>query len=249
MDMKRIFIFLCSVCLSFSLLSQSGREWIPVWERSVLDSVMNLTYTHNEGYTGDSSWFRLGDSPIAVIFGTGGVNTRLLSADERFLVFLRILQPYIYEDSINQNLNSKTKYDFIDREHIILSKDIVKSFLGEDKVNEWQKYVHYYSPKEAKEKFNADTALYISLPHLKEGTYVSHYSYCTVVIIQKTGRGHVSMFCFYDDESKKDLKQHLSAVENMFRYEDRLPLKTKLCQPEIVTFVANPKQKKAEKLK
>ena len=232
--MKRIFIVFLFLFLFLTVVfPQKGLEWIPACERSILDSLMNLSYTYNENYIPDS--ISLSNYEL-----NANQRVNITSKDGHFMVMFDISPPFTQEDSIRYAKNDNY---ILDRNlgHMSFVKSIVDKHYGKQHVENWQDYVFYLSDVEAKTKFNADTAFYMSLPEKK---YYSRYNYCKVLVIQKYNRGSLPMFFLYDDEGKENLEKHIAAMENSFRYGDDLPLKEKLDSECIVRVIASPKQKK-----
>jgi hypothetical protein len=140
--------------------------------------------------------------------------------------------------------------DRVDKEHIDEVKDLIEEVYGENNVAQWKKYVQYYSAHDAKEQFNADTVITLSLPKKKDGYYIRPYPYCSVLILKKAGRGCLPMFCFYDEVGKKNLEKYMSDMKGTFRYGDEPPLIDKLVRTrDIVTIRSLPRQKKQDPIR
>jgi hypothetical protein len=234
--MKKILFCFIFAGLSISLLhSQENSGMMSSVKRDILDSVMNLNYTHPEGYILDSTYFeRIDDVYLSRIHAAISVfdETHLASRDGHFLTFLLIQEPSTRENSV-------------DKEHIYEIKNLVKELYGEKNVDKWEKYVRFYSSQDAKREFNADTVISLSLPKEKNGYYVSPYPYGSVLVIQKNNRGYLPMFCFYDETGKKNLEKYMSDLKGAFRYGDEQPLKKNLDRTrDLVTVRAIPMQKK-----
>jgi hypothetical protein len=240
--------------LSVSLLfSQNNSGMMSSVKRDILDSVMNLHYVHPKGYildttNNDNNWKNnIYSDGIRRTIGSF-VETRLMSEDGHFSTFLYIDEPFTFEDSVNMCGNGIS--DRVDKKHIYRIKDIVGEFYGEKKAARWKKYVRYYTSQDAKSEFNADTVIFLSLPGMKKGYYVSPYPYCSVLIIQKNDRGYLPMFCFYDETGKKNLEKYLSDLRGAFRYGEEQPLKKKLDRTwGLVIMRAMPMQKKGKHIR
>ena len=59
----------------------------------------------------------------------------------------------------------------------------------------------------------------------------SHYTHGTVLIIQKNGRGFVTLYCFYDEKAIKKLDTYMAAIEGTLKYRDS--------EPELKKYVVN----------
>lgn len=206
---------------------------MPVWERSVLDSTMNLHYLNQENYIPGSRTLRANSIKSS--------NVYIASKDSHFLTLLDIVQPFRLTDSM---LIPNVR-EWINKEHIFLVKNLIKSIYGEENARNWKNYVRYL-PKEEVENFNADTVICISLPPMYEEYYMKPYPYCRVLIIQKEERGCLPMYFLYDEEGKKDLGKHITAMINSFRYGEEKPLLRKLVNEDVLFFVPNPQQKKQD---
>lgn len=239
--MKKLLLFIFSSGFFIPIaFSQKALEWMPLWERSVLDSVMNLYYTPQENFVTDTM-------PISI--ERGDKEYHLASKDGNFIVLFKISQPFTREDSIRySNLTDNTKYegkiswDRINKDQILIAKDIISDNYGKENTEKWKNYVQYLSDTDAKTKFNADTAFYISLP---EKRYTSKYNHCKVLIIHKKDRGCLPMFFYYNDDAKEKLTGYISAMESSFRYGDEPPAKNKLENQDVVEMIALPMQEKS----
>lgn len=227
--MKRIIIGLCA-CVLFTgkTFSQNGTEHFPKYPRNILDSVMNLKYISHDGYFMDTVEIQ---EDLFFDYHLGIMkNPHIASEDGNFKVFFDISTPFLQKDSVDlaaPMYRGSIDADRVDKEHIFSIRFFIHKIYGEEDLNSWKKYARYLSYAEAKEKFNADTAIYITFP-MKENPYVESYPYCLMLVIQKKGRGFFSMFFVYNDEGKKDLDKHIAAIEHSFRYGEESPLKQKL---------------------
>ena len=80
--------------------------------------------------------------------------------------------------------------------------------------------MQYYSQKETKEKFNANTAFTYSVKLNDDELYKDKYKSLKVLVLQKRDRGFVELYCFYTDDGAKELEKYWALLENAFRYED-----------------------------
>ena len=241
--MKAI-IYVCSLLGLFCIMindfevSQAGISWMKYDKRIILDKVMNIEYSHPEGFLGDS---------VFVCLDWNNSEVSLVSKDSSFIVFY----------SIN---NPKT----MDLEHVVGS--IVQLSFGKDA--DWKDFVHFYPQHVVKGKFNADTVISLSLaPEIHKDydfennrnnyffnkinkQYNSSYTNCTVLIIQKEGRGFVTMYCFYDEKAMDNIVTYITAIEGTLRYRDNEPeLKKYIINEDLVTVcIGVQRQKKSEKI-
>jgi hypothetical protein len=155
---------------------------------------------------------------LALAFNLGGVSGIVNSKDKHFMVFTHIEEILTPDAAKNYSKNGFIIRE--DQEHISVVRRILKCLKGENARNTWKNHVKYYSNKDTKDKFNADTAIICSLILPEHLYYQDIYSYCKVLIIHKKGRGYLPLFCFYDDKAVKNLTGYMTAVESMFRYRD-----------------------------
>ncbi len=151
-------------------------------------------------------------------------NNQLHSRDGQFIAFIRIYKPFDKQDSIDmKKLFPGGKYDIIDKMHINLIKQDLSTSLGKEAALNWKQNVKYYTTASAKEKFNADTAISVTIRLEPVDFYKGKYSKLEALYIQKRGRGFVNFYCFYTDEVKKNARlyeKYKKAIEGVFRYED-----------------------------
>ena len=211
---------------------------MPLWQRSVLDSTMNLHYINNDNYFTNSK--SLNNSMHRGI--PDGIN---ISSKNGHLIAILSVIPPLPPKADTVHLGGK------DIQHLRISENLIKFVYGESKilheekqVIKWKNYVRYLSDTEIKEKINADTAIIVSLPPLYEDYYMKPYPYCTVLILQKNERGCLPIYFLYDEEGRKDLKMHITEIASSFRYGEELPLLKELNNKEIVVLYAYPKQKR-----
>lgn len=235
---KIIFLFVIISLFVANVFSQKGFVQLPYWEKCVFDFVMNLTYTHNLKYKLDSTCFRLENLSDTQSF-------QLTSEDESFKVFIKVRQPFVQEDSGSLSSGSDFNMDRVDKERILEAETIVAKSYGEEKLNSWREYADFFSTDEAIEKFNADTAFYITLPFLGSGYFQHSYPYCKVFIIQKRGRGYLPVACIYKDDEKDGLNEYFAEIETLFKYGSEPTLLKKL-KGDMVVVVPLGKQTKSK---
>ena len=231
-----LFVFFSWLMIT-PLFSQIETSWMKRDRRIILDKVMNMEYSHPAGYVGDSLYNCIVNDHVEV---------NLVSNDMSFRVFYSIHNPITKEDSINRvaSIMIPEKFNLLfvseDLGHIDRAGMITSLSFGNSL--DWKSYFKYYSSDDAKTKFNADTVLVsVSLPfevhpdytlyskreinpyYDINGRYNSNYTYCTVLIIQKKGRGFVTLYCYYDDNAAKNLDIYMAAIEGTLRYREGEP--------------------------
>ncbi|WP_106828262.1 hypothetical protein [Parabacteroides pacaensis] len=80
-------------------------------------------------------------------------------------------------------------------------------------------HVTYSSPEYAKTTFNADTVIRYKLK-MYGWKLQERYTDNTVFMLQKSGRGFVSLFCFYTEEGKKNFDHYMKMIENMIWFRE-----------------------------
>ena len=235
--------------------SQAETGWIRFGERTILDRVMNMEYSHPAGFLGDSTKILCSE-----ITSGSCLAVSLSTEDLSFIAFYDIHNPVTKEDSIfySNAIDSSGKpiNTPVDNNSLFVKFTVQKSF-GNDA--NWKDYVHYYPSDEAKSKFNADTVLSIVIPldvnedykDIKAPTrpppvgielFQGDYSHCTVLIIQKRGRGCVAIYCLYDEKKVPDVGAHIAAIEGTLKYRDGEPELKKLenFSPAVVRGLRRP---------
>ena len=239
MNTNRHILFLTFTILFISSVhSQKGLNWMRLWERSILDSTMNISYNNTENIIPDSSSLNL-PSQMDV-----SRRNHLISTDGNFMVFFDIMPPFTRSDSIKftkMDVHKLHNWDKVNKEHILKAEAIISKYYGSENRDNWRNHTSYLANDEAKANFNADTAIYISLP--RKDNYFDSYNYYSVLIIQKQDRGCLPMHLFYNENGKEKLNEYLSIMGNTFKYEDAPPLKEKIDNNEIM-IVSPPMQKK-----
>lgn len=146
---------------------------------------------------------------------------QLHSNDEQFIAFIPVHKFFTREDSIDmKKFFPGMPFDVIDKIHSNAIKNNIKMSLGEEAARDYIKYITYYSPEEAKHKFNADTAISFQIKLDFNDYYEEKYNHLDALFLQKKGRGYINFYCFYTDSAIKKLPEYWKAIEGVFRYED-----------------------------
>lgn len=145
---------------------------------------------------------------------------QLHSNDEHFLAFISMRRPFTSQEIIRlKELFGNGLYEN-DKAHINQIRTDIEYAYGHQAALHWRKYVTYYSPAEAKNKFNADTAVIFSVKLDSAEYYKKKYRFFDALFLEKKERSWVSFYCFYDEAGKENLSNYMKAVESVFRYED-----------------------------
>jgi len=145
---------------------------------------------------------------------------QLHSNDEQFLAFISMRRPFTFQEIIQMGKLFPNGLYENDKAHMYQIRANIKYVYGDQAALNWRKYVTYYSPTEAKSKFNADTATIFSIKFDSTDYYKKEYKFLDTLFLEKKERSWVSFHCFYDEEGKKDLSTYMKAIESVFRYED-----------------------------
>ncbi|WP_316793713.1 hypothetical protein [Pedobacter frigoris] len=193
--------------------------WMGHYYRDILKS-MGLIYRTTDTFEEVKGSECFNDNPKLKEILTC-VSHHLYSKDKEFVVFIPIYKPFSRQDSIEmKQMMPGGNFDHIDKQHTNSIRRDIGSSLGKDASLNWKQYVTYYSAKEAKTKFNADSAVFVPIKLDPQDYYKGKYNHMEALYLQKKGRGFVNFYCFYTDKAKKKLPQYRKAIEEIFRYED-----------------------------
>lgn len=116
----------------------------------------------------------------------------------------------------NPDLNISQELD-----HLRYARNDLKQLMERDAAQDWNDKVNYYESKWAKEKINADTAIYYSAQLKPEHYYRGKYRNLWVFIRKKENRVVVRSYSLYEDDiPQEELAQYKEAVKNAFKYDD-----------------------------
>jgi hypothetical protein len=199
-----------------SIAHSQDDSWLNYNSTETLRS-MNLEYRHPKDFTGSYSTECFDEYPD-LEKRSSCWSMKIQSNDGHFIAFLYFETNSLPQDSVWHKTNPALAKDMI---HIMYIKKDLAATLEKEEANQWQKHVQYYLEKEAKSKFNADTAIIYSLK-LSE-PYKNKYNHCKTLIIQKKSRGFVSVQCFYDDMAAEKNSGYMNDMEGIFKYGEKQP--------------------------
>lgn len=85
----------------------------------------------------------------------------------------------------------------------------------------WHESAYFFSPEETRTKFNADTAAFFTLTLPSGHYYLEKYRYIDVFMLQKNGRGFVTLVSFYTETAKQNIDWYRQQLWGSLRwYED-----------------------------
>lgn len=152
----------------------------------------------------------------------------LVSEDEEFISFLSLHNFLKKADAIRMqqdfpgmklpNLNNQHANSV--RAEILYSLGKDAALRGPNAGFNWKEYVQYYSDKDARRKFNADTAITYDIVLNDDEYYLGKYKYLRALVLQKKDRGFVAIYSFYTDKAKRRLTKYWKATEGILRYDD-----------------------------
>ena len=216
-----IFFVIICVLIVAPIFSQTDINWMKHKKRIILDKVLNIEFIHPEGFIGDS---------LLMCLDTNLSDVSLMSEDESFRVFYTIQYSRTKEDSVIFSRNLM---------YVGYLRSIAEISFGKDA--DWKDHVSYYSQQIAKDKFNADAVILMSLPpeihddfdfgnnrknyffNAVNRQYNSNYTHGNVLFIRKIGRGSLTLYIFYDEKATKNLDAYMEAIERTIRYRDDEP--------------------------
>ena len=196
-----------------------GKGWMPPEHVAIL-KWMKLNYKKPHGFKEaylESECFS--SNPKLALLLTC-ISNKLYNDEGDFIAFMPIY-PVLSPQAVAEwkKIIPNFKYE-MNQIHISQAREMIKLDIGDKAAEEWRKHVTYYSEKDAKRKFNADTAFTFSLKLDSGQYYKDRYQYLDVLFIQKNGRSFVNLCCFYDETGKKNLPKYWKAIEGLLRYED-----------------------------
>ncbi len=193
-------------------------KWMAKYFVDVLKSI-KLDYKKPDGFKEVPGWDCFDSIPkLHLILSCA--NNQLYADDGHFMAFITINRPFTPHEIIEwKKLFPNGLFDN-NKAHMYQIKGNIKYAYGDQAALEWRKYVTYYSTADAKNKFNADTAITFPLKLDSSDYYKGKYKYLNVLFLEKKDRSWVSFHCFSDDEGKKNLAKYMKAIEGVFRYED-----------------------------
>lgn len=146
------------------------------------------------------------------------VSHLLQSEDDQFMAFMQTHRLFTKSEIVEMRRLS----DSFDPDNIFTGnmKYIIKVFFGNEKADNWEELVDFYSTEEAHKKFNADSAMKLSISLAPEDYYKHDYKYVDVLFFQKKERGFISFFCFYTDKARGNFDHYWEKIEKAFCYED-----------------------------
>lgn len=194
-------------------------EWMAQFHRTILDT-MKVTFKQPTNFRGTDSVECFKTYPKLQLIMTCAGN-QLVSADGDVLIFLYIYKPFRRADSISmQKMFPNKNFDVIDKVHANTIRNNIMFSQGETAASDWKKFVTYYPEKEAKAKFNADTAIKFSINLKQEDFYKNKFQFLKALFIQKKDRGFLGIYVFHTAEGERKIEDYWRQIETIFKYED-----------------------------
>jgi len=191
-------------------------EWLGSDSR-VLSS-MNVVYRKPDGFKELPSVTECFKENVKFEEAFTCVSHLLQSEDDQFMAFMQTFRLYTKSEIVEKKrLSNNFDPDNISTGNM---QYIVKVFFGKEKADNWEELVDFYSPEEAHEKFNADSAMKLSISLAPGDYYKNDYKYIDILFFQKKERGCISFFCFYTDKARGNFDQYWEKIEKAFYYED-----------------------------
>ena len=150
------------------------------------------------------------------------LSNKISTTDGECLVFVPVSKKFsgIEVDSILIKNHYENWNDRIDNFHIDQIKSYLKTVYGDYTSDNWKDFVTYYSNREAKNIFNADSAITFNIKLRKEDYYLGKYTNVKFLFIQKKGRFYNMIISFYTDLAMRRINEYNKLVESIYRYEN-----------------------------
>jgi len=163
----------------------------------------------------------------------------ITSKDQNFLICFRS-EGYDPNDTVTKKGNDlhliSIKKDLADSLFPNINEsDSIKNAGDRAKI-QLRDHVTYHSPEYAKQSFNADTVISYKL-NMQGHKIKDRYTDNNVLVLQKNGRGYITIYCFYTQKGKKELDKYMKQIENMFWYRQDWDMKIR-----VVPFSSLPKE-------
>lgn len=206
-------------CLLFQIKSFAQSEgWISDHEMS---SFNNLSYNKPSGFgeiMGDDCFED--NSKLKEIIYCGG--NQLHSIDDKVIVFIMFSSLYTLQPNDRPVVivppSRKANEFSSDRYYLwYIKQDIIKA-LGNERENQWEDQIDYYSDKKTKRKFNADLAFKYTLPLETTDYYKGEYNNLKVLFMAKD-KAFLRIYYLYKNMPKKELAKYEREIEGIFMYK------------------------------
>lgn len=219
--MSRIYlvIFLLSTIFSTSVLGQEKGEntWMHNSTLEILES-MGIQYQKPHGFQEAFGIECFDDNPkLKNAFKC--LDSKLISEDKECVIFIPTYRILTKEDSIRINKILKGSIKSLNNFHINNARVQIKALYKDENLSGWKNEVTYFSSKDAKKKFNADTAIYYSLRLNPDVGYKKRFNNIYSLFLQKKDKGFVNIIVFYSDKIKDDIEKKLIHIEKTIKYK------------------------------
>lgn len=144
---------------------------------------------------------------------------KLISKDDECVIFMPINRILTKEDSIEINKIFRGSITSLNNFHISNARIQIKTLYKDENLSDWKSKVKYFSAKDAKSKFNADTALFYSLRLDPDISYGKKFNNIYSLFLQKKDKGFINIIVFYSDKIKMDFEKKLMQIESMVNYK------------------------------
>lgn len=181
--------------------------------------IMKLNFSQPEGFIDEYLSECFGDNPKLFSMLLSCLDYGQHSKDGECVSFIQMFKP-LTEEEISTINRLFPKHPVKEgQQHIGKMQSIVKQYCGEEAAANWKDYVHYYTEEQAKQKFNADTAVLLTISLEKEFFYKGKYSHMDALFLSKNN-GNIENYLFYTDKAKRDIDQYRKGLEAMFWFRE-----------------------------
>ena len=172
---------------------------------------------------------------------------QLISDDDQFISFLEFAPIYTeeYEERLNIWFNRGRQHystnEMKEKHHRWKMKRTLKGYYDVSGVyvnpndptqllydsyrvrnigDSWRDSITVYSAKEARRKWNADSAFTFSLHLRPEDYYKKVFKHVKVLLILRKGRGYACIYSFYTDKAKENFDKYWRRIERVLRFRE-----------------------------
>ena len=212
-------------------------EWLRHHSRT-LTHFMGLTYLTPEGFTekplDGTAWFGFTENRFLNNSSFLGMGPRgqLQSDDGEMVAFFNVPNHDPFLPRFRSGALPEVPH--INNSHI----DKIRSFYNEFHRSlaltqglierpthgiHWRESANFFSTEEARSKFNADTAFFLTLRLLPGHYYQDKFGYIDVFGLQKNGRGFIYIFSFYTETAMQNIECYRQRLWGSVRFAEEHP--------------------------
>lgn len=147
------------------------------------------------------------------------LNNKLISKSSECIMFITLDRLFTPEDSIFFSKISPSNRPF--NSNLIPANNLQRQISNlTNEGDNWKDKIHYMDQSEAKETFNADTAVYFHLELKENMIYEKKFKNIISLMIQKKGRGFVNVIFFYTENTGLNDRKILDLLKTNIYYRN-----------------------------